>query len=241
MQLRPGGTVVNNLFVRNSIALCVGGGNNPDPGGVTADVRGNVILDGKDIDAANPRGWGMWFGNIASGAWRTTSSPTTRSARSRVVMTLDGTTRATARQHRRPRLRDRAENVLFDWGGAIVLVEGKGQPDHRASSCVNNDLQETVRAQALSCTPIPPAPAACARTRTASTVAAPSPPGRPPRGAFPDPRRGPASFDALHGGAGTLASFLARARAQSKSDWRPECTAAALNRHVREGFALEFE
>src|SRR6185369_12205104 len=67
MQLRPGGTVVNNLFVRDSIALSVGGGNNPDPGGVTATVRGNVIMDGKNIDAATPRGWGMWFANISSG------------------------------------------------------------------------------------------------------------------------------------------------------------------------------
>jgi len=67
MQIRCGGVVFRNLFVRNPIALSVGGGNNPEIGGVMAEVRDNVILDGTDIAPNLPRGWGMWFGNISSG------------------------------------------------------------------------------------------------------------------------------------------------------------------------------
>ena len=67
LQLRCGGEVVNNLFVRNAISLLVGGGSEPERNGVLADVRRNVILDGKDISPELPRGWGMVFGNIAAG------------------------------------------------------------------------------------------------------------------------------------------------------------------------------
>jgi hypothetical protein len=65
MQLRPGGTVEGNLFVRNAIALLVGG-DEPVPGGVEATVNNNVFLEGTDITPELPRGWGIELKNISS-------------------------------------------------------------------------------------------------------------------------------------------------------------------------------
>ena len=68
LQLRSGGRVTGNLFLRNPIGLSLGGGDQPDPLGVGVTVRGNLVLEGRDIDAANPRGWGMQASNIRKGS-----------------------------------------------------------------------------------------------------------------------------------------------------------------------------
>jgi hypothetical protein len=36
----------------------------------------------------------------------------------------------------------------------------------------------------------------------------------------------------------TFEAFLAAAREQSRSNWRPELTAAAVNDYIREGFGV---
>lgn len=55
-------------------------------------------------------------------------------------------------------------------------------------------------------------------------------------GGYPDPTRSIASYNASLGGASTLAAFLAEARLQSKDNWRPQYTAAAVNSYIRSGF-----
>ncbi len=64
VQLRSGGTLDNNILVRNAIGLLFGGGDVPVPGGVSGTVRGNIVLAGKDIDASNPRGFGIELKNV---------------------------------------------------------------------------------------------------------------------------------------------------------------------------------
>lgn len=68
MQLRCGGVVDDNLVVRNSIGILVGGGTSPEPGGVVANCRGNVVLEGKNITESLRRGWGIELTNISSGS-----------------------------------------------------------------------------------------------------------------------------------------------------------------------------
>jgi hypothetical protein len=51
-----------------------------------------------------------------------------------------------------------------------------------------------------------------------------------------DPERTIATYDRLIGGAGSLESFLAEARQQSKANWRLDYTAARVNQYVRDGF-----
>lgn len=62
-QLRPGGVVYNNLFVRNAISLLLGTSENIT---VDATAINNVLLEGTDIDPNNIRGWGIDLENINS-------------------------------------------------------------------------------------------------------------------------------------------------------------------------------
>ena len=68
LQLLSGGRVKDNLFLRCPVALELGGGQDPDPNGVGVTVKSNLILEGRDIDASHPRGWGMQVSNIARGS-----------------------------------------------------------------------------------------------------------------------------------------------------------------------------
>jgi len=53
---------------------------------------------------------------------------------------------------------------------------------------------------------------------------------------FADPERDAATYHATLGREATLEAFLEEARKQSKFNWRPEYTAAAVIQHVRDGF-----
>ena len=53
---------------------------------------------------------------------------------------------------------------------------------------------------------------------------------------YPAPGRDEATYMSSLGGTPSLAAFAAAARAQSKSNWYPEFTAAALNTYIRAGF-----
>jgi hypothetical protein len=65
VQLRPGATAEDNLFMKNPIAMQIGfggldAGADYDPQhDQFAYVRRNVFLEGRDIDSNNPRGWVM--------------------------------------------------------------------------------------------------------------------------------------------------------------------------------------
>ncbi len=67
VQLRGGGVIEDNLFLLNPIAAQLGGGD-PVPAthaeGVTGQVRGNVVLNGVDINGSLPRGMGILAFNI---------------------------------------------------------------------------------------------------------------------------------------------------------------------------------
>jgi len=55
---------------------------------------------------------------------------------------------------------------------------------------------------------------------------------------FPDPNRTIASYGTSIGKPASLAAFLAEARLQSKANWRPAYTAAAVNAYIRAGFGM---
>ncbi len=64
IQLRSGGIIEDNLFVRNPIAILVGGGTHPTEGGVAGEVQRNLVMYGRDIDPEQPRGWGIDITNV---------------------------------------------------------------------------------------------------------------------------------------------------------------------------------
>ncbi|HZM00724.1 MAG TPA: hypothetical protein VFD43_10775 [Planctomycetota bacterium] len=257
MQLRCGGTAINNLFVRNAIALGVGGGNHPEPGGVTGLVRGNVILDGKDIDAANPRGWGIWFGNIAQG--HAAYNIIAHNSQGHLARALyfagdaEGDTGPTIGVH--DLLVE--HNIVRDWGGNLVV---EGEAGHFSGLELRSlDVQELTHDEPVllhfsssSMASIEsgdnrffvsqlPAPAwthiqlvdhsidywmsQVGDTTSQDVFVNYSAPGVSVE-----------SYNALLGGPANLSAFLAQARLQSVSNWRPEYTAVRVNRYVRDGF-----
>jgi hypothetical protein len=56
---------------------------------------------------------------------------------------------------------------------------------------------------------------------------------------YPDPDRTVESYHASLGKPATFSSFIDEARKQSKANWRPEYTAAAINDWIRAGFGLK--
>ncbi|MFK7740346.1 MAG: right-handed parallel beta-helix repeat-containing protein [Planctomycetota bacterium] len=58
IQLRCGGRVLNNAFVRNAISVLIGAGA-PGAAPVANEVRGNVVLHGRDIGPNILRGWAV--------------------------------------------------------------------------------------------------------------------------------------------------------------------------------------
>jgi hypothetical protein len=64
IQARSGGTVTNNLFLNNPIAMSYGFEHEHErPGGVFGEVSGNIVYGGRDISGA-ARGWGLEIGNL---------------------------------------------------------------------------------------------------------------------------------------------------------------------------------
>ncbi|MBA3284216.1 MAG: peptidoglycan-binding protein [Nitrosopumilus sp.] len=69
LQMRPGGIVRDNLFVRNPINMNFGSvsGVTIRAGGVIGSITGNVILEANDINSSAPRGWGIDISNTKPG------------------------------------------------------------------------------------------------------------------------------------------------------------------------------
>ncbi|TAJ23875.1 MAG: right-handed parallel beta-helix repeat-containing protein [Planctomycetota bacterium] len=257
MQLRCGGTVIDNLFVRNSIALSVGGGNNPEPAGVLANVLGNVILDGKDIDASNPRGWGVWLANIAQGNVLFNVIANNTLGKQPAFVTLDGN--QVGDTHASVGVHDLSIglNVIHNWGGSMVVDGNAAQIN--GVRLFSTDVQDSAYSFTLLEHIVPnstlgidswsnrffashvpvgkwaqlgttPAPIGVwmAQVGDSSSVVQ--------QAAYKDPTRSPASYNATLGGAASLDAFLAAARQQSFTSWNPSYLAAAVDHYVRIGF-----
>ena len=70
MQMRGGGVATDNVFASNPINVSVGGGDDYNrwrPDGVPYIFVNNVAIASANIDAGNPRGFGMQFINTQSG------------------------------------------------------------------------------------------------------------------------------------------------------------------------------
>jgi hypothetical protein len=65
VQLRAGGTLDDNLLLSNPLGILVGGGNYPDPAGVTGTISRNVIIGAGDINGG-ARGNGLTVNNTSS-------------------------------------------------------------------------------------------------------------------------------------------------------------------------------
>ena len=207
IQLRPGGTLENNLFVRNPITMIIGYPLDDPwstyPNGVDSIVRNNVILEGNDTNSTTPRGMAIQIADISSNitsgniiAHDISDPVNTRGLH--IVGTSDDPSRnITLRQ-----------NIFYKWyrGGPWI-------PNSQyvaISSETNNYYSEF--------SPI---------TGSNFDSAAIN---------WVDPNRTMATYNSSLGGANSFDAFIAEARKQSKRSWRPEYTAAAANDYIRSGF-----
>ncbi len=254
LHLRPGGLCEDNLFLRNPIAISLGGGNEPDPGGVRVSARANVILEGRDIDAANRRGWGIDLANVKNGSVTGNIVAQSGPGTSPIAMDLYGNLNGIGVHDT-----EIANNVFWDWGGPVIVHGDAAQitdvffhDNVQRDSASTRPLVEHVDPSSVGglfsahnrfASNQSPARWMSAGTssysltgwkllvhdRTSSGLGAT---------ALPDPTRGIESYNASLGGPPSLDAFMAAARLQSRANWRPELTAHAVNEYVRAGFGV---
>ncbi len=254
LHLRPGGVAENNLFLRNSIAMTLGGGHDPSVGGVTAIAKGNVILDGKNIDSANLRGWGIEMSNVASASVSYNIIANQTLGGFPVPITMNpgnlafGVKNSTLER-----------NIISGWGGTIVI-------DGSASQITgvllrNNDFNQNVTSEHIiahlnsanaggfdSLTnrfrSLAPTNAwmRVGGTSTSLTgwgaIVGDSGSTVLPANPYPDPTRTIASYHQSIGGTPSHDAFMAQARLQSRANWRVQYTAAAAIAYIRAGFGM---
>ena len=257
MQLRCGGEATNNLFVRNAIALSVGGGNNPEPGGVTGLALGNVILEGKDIVPSLPRGWGLWFGNIAEGQASYNVVANNTDGNQPYALLLAGDDQGDTGFGSGVNNLQVDHNVFRNWGVGIRVDGGPWQVTN--IDLFDIDVQELTHSFALIehsmlgnqsgidagynrfYAKLVPSSSWTKFGLTDHTIDywmadVGDTTSQDQLVSYTNPGGSVASYNALIGGAASLAAFLAEARKQSKSYWRPEYQAACVNRYIRHGF-----
>jgi hypothetical protein len=246
LQLRPGGSAIENLFLRNSLAMFAAG---EDAGPPQTVVQNNVVLDGKDIDGA-PRGAGI-----------------------EVFDSRNALVKNNIVAHKPPGVGDQhafwvegqhddiggvpyvivfEDNIAYQWNGSCLATENT----YTALTVQNNILQDLTNSQRV-------INAATLQgfevfqnnkywsnlatsqwfqnggstLNLAGWVTASGETGaQAVQVTFPDPDRTIATYMTSQAGTPTLAAFLAEARMQSKSNWRTQYTAPAVNDYIRAGF-----
>jgi hypothetical protein len=255
LQARSGGDIEENLVMHNAINIIVGGGGFPDiePNGVVTTTRHNVVLDGNDLQAGSPRGWGLYMADIQQGTVDTNVISSNVSGHGPVPLTLDVSNNGVG-------VHDTAftNNIIYNWNG-VSTVKGDGTTIYNITF-QNNKLQNHITAEPLiehdnqsstagfnsannvfdtsaawnACMAISGGDISLATWKplvhdTTSVEQSAT---------FPDPGRSIATYHASIGGSPTLVDFMAQARLQSKAYWRDQYTARAVNDYIRAGFGL---
>lgn len=257
-QIRPGGEVRNNLFIENAISLLIGtggvAGGGTDPTlPVVANAQHNVILAGRNISSALPRGFGMDVmftssGTISHNLIKDIGSGTAPSA-----IRLDGNQGAGNRNL------TISHNVIHNWGGPVSFVGGSSKlagitfADNRIDSSNANvplvSLSDAANTAAITArnnrywAPNAPAPSLFRlgsngqsfdqwRTALGETGSE--------QAAITAPNLGVsiANFNQAAGFTGGADELLSRMRLQSRMSWDARLTASSVNRYFRNGMGI---
>jgi hypothetical protein len=252
IQMRAGGVALDNLFLRNSIALQLGGGDEPHPGGVLAIAHRNVVLGGKDIDAENPRGWGVLAENVGAATLSENFIVQRSEGGFAVPLSLAGD--ALGVGVRNVWVRD---NVIHGWGGSIHFSGDAAQfgplwlERNRFHNALTDEalIQHRDRASLATVSSrdnrfFSRAPAgqwfgAGGQTHSFEQWARLVGDSGSSAAEWADASaaRTIASYQKHLGETATLDAFLQGARSQSRQDWKARYTAEAVNEFIRGGFA----
>jgi len=250
VQMRSGGVCHNNLFARNSIALMMAGGSGPQLN--TAHATLNVITDGKDIDVANPRGWGIDFNDIVGGEMRRNLIANNTDGHLPIPILLDGGGFGGG-VHNVTVL----NNIIWNWGGSMWFTGESNELTNIDFS--SNEIQNGIDGSFLvdHFTLSNHASVTSSGNKFFSDVADPDgwmhqagllqsvPEWKQDvgddsssmgRSDFFDPNRLVADYSASIGGVASHDGFMSEARKQSRVYWRRRYTAHAVNHYLRSGF-----
>lgn len=254
----------NNLALKNPLGITAGHAQASWPAqGWTGSMKYNVVLDAADVGVFGqpsfaPRGFGLNFNRSISGVIENNIVAHNTSSRgSEPALATDlASTGITIR-----------DNILYNWTGQIAPGQYRGGLFRMDTALPSNAVvEDNVFRQPVSgfVTQIAntmnnpggqwarnryhsvgnpenqwfikgvdvPFNFASWVQRSGETNGQNTPPS------FPDPDRTIAGYMAHLGMTPTLEAFLSEAREQSRNNWRPEFTAAAVNRWIREGFGM---
>ncbi|MEK7612417.1 MAG: peptidoglycan-binding protein [Patescibacteria group bacterium] len=259
-QMRSGGVIENNLFVRNSIAFVAGGGNSPAANGVMIDIQDNVILDGKNINSSEKRGWGMVISNVSSGTIADNIIANNVLGTQPVAIAMQGMHKGENGQldfgiHNLAL----QNNTIYEWGGGLQ-IDGVAPRVTNISLSGNNFQHSSLTTPHLdhqqsggfsefnssnntfySSTPDSGATKWTTINQTLQTLGFwKNQVGDTTSGVlkqtYLDPMRSVATYNASIGGVGTYSAFITGALQQSKGNWNDAYTAANVNNYIRSGF-----
>ena len=255
LHTRSGGVVEDNLLMNNALSMMLGGGGFPaiEANGVEVTARHNVVLDGGDLQSGSPRGWGWFQSNIRQSTVEYNIVAHNTSGHAPMPVFFDVANNGVGVQNT-----TFAHNVVYNWNGVSQINGNNSQivnvtfsnnkfQNHitpepllthsQSSSTVNffsaNNVFDTL-ATASSCMQVNGGniPLSTWKPMVHDTTSVEQ------AAQFPDPNRTIATYHASIGGAGNLDAFMMEARQQSKANWRPQYTAAAVNDYIRAGFGL---
>jgi len=246
---RPGGQVLNNLVIRGGLGLTVGHDASPSTVPATGRVAGNVITESRDHWNGQALGWGMDLRN--SGALEVDHNLIfgSTSGTGNFGIVISNTVRAVMFRN----------NLLSDWTdrgstnniSALIALGAPIGPivfqNNTFLQPLENWLVNVSNSGSLLTTTFSgnlwqaATPTPFIRLGVASMSPLQWTSTYEPTATFgADPLRSPTvgEYFASIGGGATTDDFIIAAAQQSRTSWRPELTAAVVNRHLRDAFGF---
>ncbi len=208
IQLRPGGNLSNNLFVENPITAIVGYPGD-DPWSTYPNGVDSVISNNVILNGNDTNSTTPRGTAIQLADVKSNTTSGNIIAHDSSVLTNTYGIRISGTSDDPSRNINLRDNIFYEWyrGGP----NGQGSPDVTISSEENNFYSEH--------SPI------SGSNQDSATVN------------WFDPNRTAGSYNLTLGGPPSFDAFIAEARKQSRTNWRPEYTADAVNNYVRAGFS----
>ncbi|HEX6810694.1 MAG TPA: hypothetical protein VF384_03630 [Planctomycetota bacterium] len=246
LQARSGGVVHSNLFLGNSINLLVGS-NTANNGALTASVIGNVILDGKNISPGEPRGWSASFQCLAAG------EVAYNIAAHQVTGTNPQNYEFNSNQGQGIRNVDFHHNVSYRWGAPLAVNGGNysnfRMHDNELQEFGGSDLVRTMYGgggfYSANNRIFTTASSNAWMNHQGSLVSLPTwksmvgdTSSSSQQMSYPAASQTIAGYDLTVGGSGSLASFLSRARDQSRTNWDDRFCGTHVSAHFRNNFGV---
>ena len=251
---RSGGVIEDNLVLHNAIGIILGGGGFPaiEADGVDVTARRNVVLDGGDLQADSPRGWGIHLSNVRHGTVDSNVIAHNIAGHGPFPMIF-----SVANNNRGIEDTLYSNNVVYDWNGSSTF-EGDGHLFVDVGFA-NNRFQNLLTPDQIFVHQDPTSVQGVVSSHNEFYTLAPASMWMQANGplslpqwqslvhdagsqahqtAFPSPARTIGTYHALIGGAPSVDDFVTEARKQSRLFWRTQYTAEAVNGYIRAGFGL---